>query len=287
MQNPMKLTLQDFQSFKSRGEVIAMVTAYDFPAAHFADAAGMDCILVGDSIGNNVLGYSSTLPVTMDEIVTHCRAVTRAVSRAFVVGDMPYMSYQPSVRDAVLNAGRIMSEGGADAVKLEGGEPVLGAVRAIVGAGIPVMGHLGLTPQSAPALGGYKVQARAAAAAARLVEEAERLQDAGVFALVLEAVPAPVAGLVTERLDVPTIGIGAGPECDGQVLVMHDIFGLSPNQPPKLAKRYVDLGRQMQEGFERYAAEVRGRSFPDAAHSFTMKREELEELRRMLGENGT
>jgi 3-methyl-2-oxobutanoate hydroxymethyltransferase len=272
-----KLTIHDFQGFKARGEPIAMVTAYDHPTARLADEAGIDCILVGDSIGNNVLGYSSTLPVTMDEMATHCRAVSGAVRRAFVVGDLPYMSYQPSTRDAVLNAGRLMSEGGADAVKLEGGVAMLPAVGAILAAGIPVMGHLGLTPQSASALGGLKVQGREAEAAARLVEEARALEEAGVFALVLEAVPARVAQLVTESLGIPTIGIGAGASCDGQVLVMHDMFGLSPRKP-KLAKQYADAASMFRSGFAAYRAEVKARAFPTEEHSFKMKAEEMERL---------
>lgn len=272
-----KLTVHDVQAFKDRGEKIAMVTAYDRPLAALADDADIDIILVGDSLGSNVLGHENSLRVTMDEMATHCRAVSAAVARVFVVGDLPYMSYQPSPRDAVLNAGRLMAEGGADAVKLEGGSAQVPAIAAIVGAGIPVMGHLGLTPQSASALGGLKVQGREASSAARLIEEARALEDAGVFALVLEAVPARVAQAVTESLRVPTVGIGAGPHCDGQVLVMHDLFNLSPHKP-RFAKQYADAAALFRSGFAAYRADVKERAFPAEEHSFKMKREEIERL---------
>lgn len=275
-----KLTLQDFLGFKSRGERIAMVTSYDFPTATFADQAGVDAILVGDSMGDNVLGYDSTLPVSMDEMTVHCRAVSSAVERAFVIGDMPYMSYQPSIRDALINAGRLMSQGGADAVKLEGGAAVADTVRALVRAGIPVMGHVGLTPQSAPALG-LRVQGRQAEKAGRIIDDALALQEAGAFSVVLEAVPSEVAEVITTRLDVPTIGIGAGPHCDGQVLVMHDMFGLSPRKTPKFARQYADLGEAFKTGFAEYRTEVKTNAFPDAKHSYKMKPEELEKLREL------
>ena len=277
-----KVSINDFGEMKARGEPIAMVTAYDYPTGCLADEAGVDAILVGDSLGNNVLGHATTLPVTMDEMVSHTRAVTRAVSRAFVVADLPYMSYQPSTRDAVLNAGRLMAQGEADAVKLEGGAPMLPAVRAIVGAGIPVMGHLGLTPQSASALGGLKVQGREAAAAARLLDDALMLEEAGVFALVLEAVPSALAAMVTRSVRIPTIGIGAGAGCDGQVLVMHDMFGLS-RRKPKLAKQYADVASILRAGFAQYTAEVKARAFPTEEHSFGMKPEELERLEALRG----
>ncbi|MEJ7654377.1 MAG: 3-methyl-2-oxobutanoate hydroxymethyltransferase [Chloroflexia bacterium] len=248
---PVKLTVLDLAAMKERHEPIVMVTAYDYPTARIADGAGVDAVLVGDSIGNNVLGFDSTLPVTMDEIATHTRAVSRAVTRAFVVGDMPFMSYQPSTRDAVLNAGRLMSEGSADAVKLEGGARSVEAVRAIVGAGIPVMGHIGLTPQSASALGGYKVQGRAAAQARALFDDALALEAAGVFALVLEAIPSLLAAEITQRSGMPTIGIGAGPQCDGQVLVMHDMFGLSDRPPVRQA--VLDMARRSRRGSRRIA----------------------------------
>jgi len=276
-----KITVIDFGEYKIRGELIAMVTAYDHPTARFADEAGVDAILVGDSIGNNVLGYASTLSVTMDEMAAHSHAVSGAVRRALVVADLPYMSYQPSTRDAILSAGRLMSEGGVDAVKLEGGGAMVSTIRAIVGAGIPVMGHLGLTPQSAAALGGLRVQGRQAEAAARLAAEARELEDAGAFGIVLEAIPARVAELVTRSLRVPTIGIGAGVHCDGQVLVMHDMFGLA-DQTPRFARQYADLGAAFRTGFAAYRAEVKDRRFPAEEHSFKMKSEELDLLRGLL-----
>ncbi len=279
--NAAKITVLDFGAYKARSEAIAMVTAYDHPTARFADEAGVDAILVGDSIGNNVLGHASTLSVTMDEMAAHSTAVSGAVQRALVIADLPYMSYQPSTRDAILSAGRLMSEGGVDAVKLEGGGAMASMVRAIVGAGIPVMGHLGLTPQSASALGGLRVQGREAEAAARLVEEAQELEEAGVFGIVLEAIPARVAELVTRSRQVPTIGIGAGVYCDGQVLVMHDMFGLS-DQTPRFARQYADLGAAFRTGFAEYRAEVKDRIFPAEEHSFKMKSEELDLLRGLL-----
>ncbi|MDQ3855179.1 MAG: 3-methyl-2-oxobutanoate hydroxymethyltransferase [Chloroflexota bacterium] len=270
---------------KARGERIAIVTAYDAPCARLADRAGIDVILVGDSIGNNVLGHADTLSVTMDEMVNHTRAVAHSVRRAFVVGDMPFMSYQPSTRDAVLNAGRLMSEGRADAVKLEGGARSRDAVVAIVAAGIPVMGHIGLTPQSASALGGLRVQGRRAEAAQRLFEDALALEAAGVFALVLEAVPSEIAQVITARLDVPTIGIGAGPHCTGQVLVMHDLFGLSEHLP-RFAKQYADLGAEMLRGFASYCSEVKDGRFPSEEHSYHMKADEAERLDSLLSTYG-
>lgn len=277
-----KLSILDIVAFKARNERIAMVTAYDHPSAALADSVGMDVILVGDSIGDNVLGYASTLPVSMDEMTVHTRAVSTAVRRAFVVGDLPYMSYHPSRRDALLNAGRLMSEGQADCVKLEGGAYIADTVSDLVGSGIPVMGHIGLTPQSAPALGGFKVQGREASAAARLVEDALKLQESGAFAVVLEAVPAELAEIVTRKLSIPTIGIGAGPHCDGQVLVFHDLFGLSLRKPPKFAKQYADIGSALRQGFADYRADVKAGSFPDTSHSYRMKAEELERLHQTL-----
>jgi 3-methyl-2-oxobutanoate hydroxymethyltransferase len=276
-----KLSVRDFQAFKARGEAIAMVTAYDYPVAALADEAGVDSILVGDSIGNNMLGYDTTLPVSMDEMAVHCRAVSRAVTRAFVVGDMPYMSYQASTRDAILNAGRLMAEGAVDAVKLEGGAAMAPTVAALTAAGVPVMGHVGLTPQSAAALGGFRVQAREASSAARLVDDALALQDAGVFAVVLEATPDAVAELVTARLSVPTIGIGAGVGCDGQVLVLHDMFGLSKRRP-KFAKQYADLAEAFRSGFASYRSEVKARQFPDDAHSYSMEPEEASRFQELM-----
>jgi 3-methyl-2-oxobutanoate hydroxymethyltransferase len=253
---------------KRRGDPIVVVTAYDFPTARIADAAGVEILLVGDSLGTVVLGYESTLPVTVEDILHHTRAVTRARPSALVVADMPFMSYQVSDEQAVLNAGRLVKEGGADAVKLEGGERVAPAVRRMVEAGIPVMGHLGLTPQSVLAFGGYKVQARGEADQERLLREARLLEQSGCFSLVLEGIPARLGGLVTRAIGIPTIGIGAGPQCDGQVLVSHDLLGLFLGHQPKFVRRYAALGEAMREAFGRYAADVKARRFPSDAESY-------------------
>jgi 3-methyl-2-oxobutanoate hydroxymethyltransferase len=245
-----------------------MVTAYDYPSALLADQAGMDMLLVGDSLGMVVLGYQSTVPVTMDEMVHHTRAVMRANPAALVVADLPFLSYQASVTDAVYNAGRLVKEGGADAVKLEGGRAMVPMVRAIVDAGIPVMGHLGLTPQSVVQLGGYRVQGREKDAADRIAADAEALVEAGVFSLVLECVPADLARRITAELPVPTIGIGAGPDCDGQVLVYHDLLGLFDRFQPKFVKRYVNLGEAIVKALADYREEVRQGKFPGEEHSF-------------------
>jgi len=253
---------------KRRGDPIVVVTAYDFPMARIADDAGAEILLVGDSLGTVVLGYESTLPVTVEDMLHHTRAVTRARPSALVVADMPFMSYQVSDEQAVLNAGRLVKEGGADAVKLEGGERVAPAVRRMVEAGIPVMGHLGLTPQSVLAFGGYKVQARGEADQERLQREARMLEQAGCFSLVLEGIPARLGGLVTREIGIPTIGIGAGPQCDGQVLVSHDLLGLYLGHQPKFVRRYAALGDAMREAFARYAADVKARRFPSDAESY-------------------
>ena len=253
---------------KSRGERVVMVTAYDYPSAKAADAAGVDAILVGDSLGMVLLGYDDTLRVTMDEMLHHARAVARARTAALRVGDMPFLSYQADTAEAVRNAGRFLSDGGMDAVKLEGGRERAGTVRAIVDAGIPVMGHLGLTPQSIRALGGYRVQGATAEAARRVLDDALRLEDAGCFALVLEAIPDRVAALVTSRLGIPTIGIGAGAACDGQVLVWHDLLGWEDRIAPRFVKRYASMAEEAREAIGAYAADVRARLFPAAAHAY-------------------
>jgi 3-methyl-2-oxobutanoate hydroxymethyltransferase len=263
-----KLTAPAFAAMKHRGEPIVVVTAYDHPTARYADEAGVDMLLVGDSVGTVVLGYESTLPVTMEDILHHTRAVMRAKATALVVADMPFMSYQVSAEQAVLNAGRLVQEGGADAVKLEGGERVAGAIRRIVDAGIPVMGHLGLTPQSVLAFGGYKVQARGEADQERLLADANRLEASGCFALVLEGIPAKLGALVSRELRIPTIGIGAGVGCDGQVLVTHDLLGLYEGHRPKFVRRYAELGGEMRRAFESFAADVRARRFPDDTESY-------------------
>lgn len=239
-----------------------MVTAYDYTSALLADRAGIPMVLVGDSMAQTMLGYEDTLPVTIEDMVRHTAAVVRGTERAFVVADMPFMSYQASVSDALRNAGRLLKEGGAQAVKLEGGTPVVETVRALVGAGVAVMAHLGLTPQSVHQLGGYSVQGRSAEAARTLLQEARDLEAAGAFALVLELVPVELAREVSAALTIPTIGIGAGEACDGQVQVWHDLLGLSVDFTPRHAGRYAEVGQSMQEALERYADDVRARRFP-------------------------
>ncbi|MGZ3568274.1 MAG: 3-methyl-2-oxobutanoate hydroxymethyltransferase, partial [Thermodesulfobacteriota bacterium] len=236
-----KITPVDVQAMKKEGKKISMLTAYDYPMALLEDRAGIEVILVGDSVGMTVLGYENTLPVTMDEMIHHTKAVKKGAKYALIVGDMPFMSYNTSEKDAIFNAGRFMKEAGADAVKLEGGAAVKDIVKVIVKAGIPVMGHIGLTPQTISMLGGFKVQGKDAEAAQKIIDDALSLEDAGTFSVVLEAIPAPIAKRITERLAIPTIGIGAGIDCDGQVLVVHDMLGLFDRFTPKFAKRYVNL----------------------------------------------
>jgi 3-methyl-2-oxobutanoate hydroxymethyltransferase len=263
-----KLTAPRIADMKRRGEIIAAVTAYDFPTARLADEAGVDLILVGDSLGTVVLGYETTLPVTVDEVLHHTRAVTRAKPSALVVADMPFLSYQVSPEQAVVNAGRFVQEGGADAVKLEGGERVVPAIRRLVEIGIPVMGHLGLTPQSVLAFGGYKVQARGEADQERLTREAQMLQDAGCFSLVLEGIPARLGGSVSRALAIPTIGIGAGAACDGQVLVSHDLLGFFLGRSPKFVRKYADLAGTVRDAMARYVSDVKARTFPSDEESY-------------------
>ena len=273
-----RLTVEHILGFKRRGERFAMLTAYDYPSAQLLDRAGIPLLLVGDSLGMVVLGHPSTLPVTMDDMLRHAQAVARGARRALVVADLPFLSYQVGAEDALRNAGRLLKEGGVQAVKLEGGGEVAATVRRLVAAGIPVMGHLGLTPQSVHVLGGYRVQGRTAAAAARLLEDARELEAAGAFAVVLETIPAELAELVTARLAIPTIGIGAGPHCDGQVQVLHDLLGLFPDFTPRHARRYANLGPQIAEAVARYAADVASGSFPGDAESVGMEPAVLAEL---------
>ncbi|HET9327947.1 MAG TPA: 3-methyl-2-oxobutanoate hydroxymethyltransferase [Candidatus Eisenbacteria bacterium] len=263
-----KVTAPKLAEMKRRGDPITVLTAYDFPTARIADEAGVDVLLVGDSLGTVVLGYESTLPVTMEDMLHHVSAVTRAKPKALVVADMPFMSYQVSVEQAVANGGRFIQESGADAVKVEGGERVIAAVTRLVEIGIPVMGHLGLTPQSVLAMGGYKVQARGEADQERLIREAQLLEKAGCFALVLEGIPARLGAQVTRALTIPTIGIGAGVACDGQVLVTHDLLGLFLGHEPKFVRRYANLAGTMREAFERYVADVKARRFPSDEESY-------------------
>ncbi len=272
---PGKLPLTDLAGMKERRQPIVMVTAYDAPSGRLADAAGVDVVLVGDSAAMTVLGHDSTVPATMDEMLVLTRAVTRGAYRPLVVADMPFGSFQVSDESALENAIRFVKEAQADAVKLEGAGPSLSRARAIVGAGIPVMGHIGLTPQSATALGGFKAQGRTAEKARRLVDDALALEQAGCFSLVLEAVPAPVAARITELLSIPTLGIGAGAACDGQVLVWHDLLGLYDGHSPRFVKRYADLAGEIQRALAAYAADVRERRFPEEQHTYSMPGEEL------------
>jgi 3-methyl-2-oxobutanoate hydroxymethyltransferase len=277
-----KLPLTEVAEMKRRGDRIVMVTAYDAPGARFADAAGIDMVLVGDSAAMVVLGHDSTVPATMDEMLVLTRAVTRGARRPLVVADMPFGSFQVSDEDALANAIRFVKEAGADAVKLEGAGHSLSRVRALVGAGIPVMGHIGLTPQSATMLGGFKAQGRTAEKARRLVEDAVALEEAGCFSLVLEAVPSPVATRITETLTIPTIGIGAGAGCDGQVLVYHDLLGLYEARAPRFVKRYAALADDIRAALEQYAEDVRSGRFPAEQHGYAMPDEELEAFRAEL-----
>jgi len=271
-----KLALPELAEMKRRGEKIVMVTAYDAPGARFAEDAGVDVVLVGDTAAMVMLGHEgTTVPVTMDEMLFLTRTVARAARRPIVVGDMPFGSYQVSDEEAVTNAIRFVKEARADVVKLEGAGPSLSRIRAIVDAGIPVMGHIGLTPQSATMLGGFKTQGRTAEKARRLLDEARALEAAGCFSIVLEAVPTPVAARITETVSVPTIGIGAGPSCDGQVLVYHDLLGLSEGHLPRFVKRYANLSREIRDALEAYAADVRAGTFPSEEYSYGMDADEL------------
>jgi 3-methyl-2-oxobutanoate hydroxymethyltransferase len=272
---PGRLPITDLPEMKARQQPIVMVTAYDAPGGRLADQAGADLVLVGDSAAMTVLGHDSTVPATMEEMLILTRAVTRGASRPLVIADMPFGSFQVSDEDAVENAIRFVKEAGADAVKLEGAGAMLSRVRAIVDAGIPVMGHLGLTPQSATMLGGFKAQGRSAEKALRLYDDARALEAVGCFSLVLEAVPAPVAARITHDLSIPTIGIGAGPDCDGQVLVWHDILGLYDGRAARFVKRYAEIGDSIRAALVEFASDVRERRFPEEQHTYAMPDEEL------------
>lgn len=263
-----KVTTVSIRQMKKTGDKITMLTAYDYATAMLMDDAGIDIILVGDSLGMVVMGYESTIPVTMEEMIHHTKAVTRGTKRAMVIGDMPFMSYQVSPSDALTNAGRFMKEAGAHGVKLEGGRAMAETIRKIVETGIPVMGHLGLTPQSVHQLGGYRVQGKDKGTAQRILEDAKIIEDAGAFSLVLECVPASLAKDITASLVIPTIGIGAGVHCDGQVLVVNDMLGLFDVFTPKFVKRYAELGGEMREAFSQYIEEVKKEKFPSDANSF-------------------
>ncbi len=278
-----KITTLTLRQKKERGEIITMLTAYDYATALAVDRAGIDVILVGDSLGMVVLGYPTTLPVTMEEMLHHCRAVARGAQNALLIGDMPFMSYQVSPEDALRNAGRFLQQAGMDGVKLEGGREVAEAVAKIVGAGMPVMGHLGLTPQSVHKLGGFRAQGRTARAAKQIVEDAKILEEAGCFSIVLEAIPDRVAALISKRIAIPTIGIGAGAGCDGQVLVTHDLLGLFDRFTPKFVKRYANLHAEMARAFAEYKADVESHAFPAAEHTYSMDDEEFAALVEELG----
>ena len=275
-----KITPLSLRQKKERGEPITVLTGYDYPTALALDQAGIDAILVGDSLGMVVLGYENTLPVTMDDMLHHCRAVARGAMSALLIGDMPFMSYQVSTQQAICNAGQFLQQGGMQAVKLEGGRERLDAIRAILGAGIPVMGHLGLTPQSVNMLGGFRPQARTATTAKHLFEDALLLEEVGCFSLVLESVPARLAEMISKRLTIPVIGIGAGAGCDGQVLVTHDLLGLFDRFTPKFVRKYADLHAEMQRAFKSYIADVQDRSFPAQENTVEMPEEEWESFIR-------
>jgi len=276
-----KVTTLALRQKKERGEPIAMLTAYDYPTAMAMDKAGIDAILVGDSLAMVVLGYETTLPVTMDEMLHHARAVARGAKSALLIGDMPFMSYQISAQEALRNAGRFLQEAGMDAVKLEGGRERADAVKAIVEAGIPVMAHIGLTPQSIHQLGGFRAQGKSAAAGKRLLEDAKILEDAGAFSLVLESVPARLAEFISKQISIPTIGIGAGAGCDGQVLVTHDLLGLFERFTPKFVKQYAKLHETMNAAFTEYMDDVKSKQFPAAEHTVEMSAEEWAEFTKI------
>jgi 3-methyl-2-oxobutanoate hydroxymethyltransferase len=275
-----KVRIKTLHSKKLRGEPITFLTAYDYPTAVALDRSGIDGILVGDSLGMVVLGYENTIPVTMQEMLHHCRAVSRGVSRAHIVGDMPFMSYQVSAAEALRNAGMLLQKGGMDAVKLEGGRDRIPAIKAIISAGIPVMGHLGLTPQSVHQLGGWKVQAKSAEAARVLIEDALLLEDTGCYSLVLESIPTEVADLISGRLSIPVIGIGAGAGCDGQILVTHDLLGLFDRFTPSFVKKYANLFSEMERAFREYITDVKERRFPAAEHTNSMDPQAFRDLVR-------
>lgn len=274
----MKNTILTLQQQKENKDKITMLTAYDYSMAKLIDEAGVNTILVGDSLGNVMLGYENTLPVTIEDMIHHTKAVTRGAKNAFIVTDMTFMSYQVSVQDALINAGRLIKEGGANAVKLEGGKEVVPQIEAIVQASIPVVGHLGLTPQSIHAFGGYRVQGKTEQAAKKLIEDAKAVEQAGACMLVLECVPAKLAKIITESLSIPTIGIGAGPDCDGQVLVYHDMLGMFSDFTPKFAKRFAEIGEEMKRAFQSYIDETKSGAFPAETHCYKIDDDILDKL---------
>lgn len=273
-----KITISELHEKKAQAKKITMMTAYDYPTANIVDQSGMDTILVGDSLAMVVLGYDSTVPVTMEEMLHHCKAVCRGAKRAFVIGDMPFMSYQVSISKAVENAGRFIKEAGCDCVKLEGGSEMAPVVKAIVSAGIPVCAHIGLTPQTATKLSGFKVQGKDAESARELIDSAKDLEEAGAFMIVMECIPDLVAEKITSSLVIPTIGIGAGKSCDGQVLVYHDLVGLFERFTPRFVKQYMNLAPRIKDALVRYREEVESGAFPGPEHTFKMKQEEADDL---------
>ena len=281
-ENRKKMTLPELQEMKKNGQKITMLSIPDYPLAVLAEKAGLDTILVGDSLAMTVLGYETTIPVTMDEMIHHTKAVTRATNYAFVIGDMPFMSNSSSERDAIINAGRFMQEGGTDAVIVEGGLDAVPVIKAISGTGIPVMGHIGLTPQHISMLGGFKAQGTDAKTAIKIINDALEVEKAGAFALILECVPDQVSKIVTERLRIPTISYGAGPYCDGQGLVAHDILGIFDKFTPKFVKTYTNLGDQIQKTFESYVSDVSTGAFPQDEHAFHIKQDELDSVNKQI-----
>lgn len=281
-----RVRIQDLYNKMRQGKKITMLTCYDYPMALLEEEAGVDIVLVGDSLGMTVLGYDTTLPVTMDIMIAHAAAVRRGAPGAFLIGDMPYMSYQPSISDAIRNAGRFMAEAGCDAVKLEGGPEVVETVKALTRATIPVMGHIGLTPQSMSLLGGFKAQGRDADSAKRVIEAARMLEDAGAFAILVEAVPPEVGRIITERAGIPIISIGAGPYCHGQLLIVHDMLGFFQGFTPRFVRKYADLGEVILGALRRYISDVESGSFPAADECYSMKRGEVERLLDWAREQG-
>lgn len=279
-----KVTVKDIQQAKVEGRKLVMITAYDYPFGLMADEAGVDIVLVGDSLGMVVMGLDGTVAVTMENMIHHTQAVMRGCKHPLVVGDMPFMSYNTSIRDAIINAGRLMKEGGCDVIKLEGGVDFAPTVEAIVKAGIPVQGHIGLTPQTASALGGFKMQGKDATAAKKIIDDAKALENVGVFSIIIEAVPAPLAQLVAEAVSVPVIGIGAGADVDGQVLVTHDMIGLFDKFIPKFVKQYTKIRPIILEALKSYGEEVHNATFPGPEHSFSMPEEALDQLKKMIAD---
>jgi len=277
-----KKSVLDFYQMKERGEKITYLTSYDFCTARIAEQAGLEMLLVGDSLGNVMYGYEGTIPVTMNQMILHSQAVRKGAPNTFVIGDMPFLSYQKSVEDAIENAARFYKEAGVDAIKLEGGRRVVPQISGIVGSGMVVMGHIGMTPQSSGQMGGYKVQGNTAEAAMELLADAEALQEAGVFAVLLESIPPETGKLITEKLRVPVVGIGAGPYCDGQVLIVHDMLGIYEVFTPKFVKKYANLAEEMRRAFGEYISDIKNGKFPAAEHCYKMKPGEAEKLNELL-----